>query len=310
MSLQYNAKISIIVTCFNYERFVGEALKSVLSQTYKNLDVVVVDDSSTDASIQVIGEFERDGRVKVHSHSCNRGQAAAFNSAFELCTGDIICFLDADDLYASNYLEIVARDFQENSDADFISYSVQSAVPFDLKDVVSNENISKPVHIGSSVCSASLFSEWVGNVTSSLAMRRSIAEKIFPLPHVSDWKTRADDCLIWGASLAGAVKYKSNTAGVFYRIHEENHYAGRELDSAIKAERVYKICKLKNAFLKRFDIDSDTIALLSYFEFRDRNDRSSSLGWKYIKGLLTLSIPWSRFIVSALRIGIISMLPR
>lgn len=295
-------KISIIMTCYNYEKFVAAALNSALHQAYNNLEVVLVDDSSTDSSIQVINAFEGDPRVNVVAHASNLGQAAAFNTAFELCTGDLICFLDADDLYASNYLEIVARDFKENLDADFISYSVQSTAPFDLNNVISKEDIFKPIQIGSSVCSASLFFEWLGNVTSSISMRRSIAEKIFPLPHASDWKTRADDCLIWGASLAGAVKYKSDTATVYYRIHEGNHFAGKDVDALQNPKRGYKICALKNAFLKRFDINADAIASMCYTEFCGRNDRSARLGWKYVKGLLMLDIPLSRFILTSLRI--------
>ena len=302
MPVKNNPKISIILTCFNYEKFVAAALNSALYQAYNNLEVILVDDSSTDSSIQVINAFGGDQRVNVVAHASNLGQAAAFNTAFELCTGDIICFLDADDIYASNYLEIVARDFKENLDADFISYAVQSTAPFDVKDPIPKEKLSKPIRIGSSVCSASLFSEWLGNVTSSISMRRSVAEKIFPLPHASDWKTRADGCLIWGASLAGAVKYKSNTEAVFYRIHEENHFAGKNVDAVQNPSRFYKICALKNAFLKRFDINSDAISSMCHTEFCDRNDRSAKLGWNYVKGLLMLDIPLSRFILTSLRI--------
>ncbi len=84
---------SVVVTNHNYERFLGEAIESVLGQT-EATELVVVDDGSTDGSRDVLGPYEPVARTILQP---NAGQAAAMNAGFVASTGDIVCFLDADD---------------------------------------------------------------------------------------------------------------------------------------------------------------------------------------------------------------------
>jgi glycosyltransferase involved in cell wall biosynthesis len=86
--------VSIIITSYNYRRYLPDAIDSALNQTYPNTEVIVVDDGSTDNSREVIAGY--DGRI-VPVLKENGGQASAFNAGFELSRGDVICFLDSDD---------------------------------------------------------------------------------------------------------------------------------------------------------------------------------------------------------------------
>ena len=90
-----NPLVSILIPCFNNEAFVGEAIESALSQTYSNIEVIVVDDGSTDQSLDIIKSFEK--KIKWLSGP-NRGACAARNAALKLSQGQFIQFLDADDL--------------------------------------------------------------------------------------------------------------------------------------------------------------------------------------------------------------------
>jgi glycosyltransferase involved in cell wall biosynthesis len=98
--------ISVIIPCYNYARYVGQAIDSVLAQGYPALNLVVVNDGSTDDSLSVI-----------HSHATraniidqpNRGQVQARNAGFAASTGDIVLFLDADDLLEPSALMELAR---------------------------------------------------------------------------------------------------------------------------------------------------------------------------------------------------------
>ncbi len=87
--------VSIIIPCYNAESFVGEAIESALSQTWPHIEVIVIDDGSTDGSLNIIKSFGDRVRWKTGP---NRGGCAARNSGLELSQGEFVQFLDADDL--------------------------------------------------------------------------------------------------------------------------------------------------------------------------------------------------------------------
>ena len=89
--------VSVIVPAYNAERFLGRALRSGLAQTYPNLEIIVVDDGSTDRTPEVIRSFT-DARVR-HLSQPNRGQGAARNLGIRASAGRYVTFLDADDVY-------------------------------------------------------------------------------------------------------------------------------------------------------------------------------------------------------------------
>ena len=97
--------VSVVVTNHNYGRFLGESLRSALSQTWVAVEVVVVDDGSTDDSRQVIDSFT--GQVKPVLQDC-AGQAAAAGAGFEASSGDVVIFLDADDVLLPSAAERAA----------------------------------------------------------------------------------------------------------------------------------------------------------------------------------------------------------
>jgi glycosyltransferase involved in cell wall biosynthesis len=98
-------KVSVIISCFNGEAFIGDALRSVLSQTHTDLECIIVDDASTDGSKEVICAFvEEDRRVRPIFLERNVGLAAARNHALAAATGEWVTFLDADDLYEQDRL--------------------------------------------------------------------------------------------------------------------------------------------------------------------------------------------------------------
>jgi glycosyltransferase involved in cell wall biosynthesis len=95
--------VSIIISCYNGALYVGETLRSVIGQTYRNWEVIVIDDGSTDDSKKVIESFN-DERIKYY-YQQNEGVSAARNKGINLATGEVICFLDADDTWVVNNLE-------------------------------------------------------------------------------------------------------------------------------------------------------------------------------------------------------------
>lgn len=104
--------VSIIIPCYNSARFLRATLQSCLAQTWKNIEIVIVDDGSTDESLEVIKSF--DTHVRWDSGP-NRGACAARNRGLELAEGDYIQFLDADDLLSPNKIQTQLSELEGHS---------------------------------------------------------------------------------------------------------------------------------------------------------------------------------------------------
>ena len=89
-------EISIIIPTYNYGRFIGRALNSVLSQSYQDYEIIVVDDASTDDTKNIISQYT-DKRIRYIRHDINRGPSAARNTGIKSSKGEFIAFLDSDD---------------------------------------------------------------------------------------------------------------------------------------------------------------------------------------------------------------------
>ncbi len=98
--------ISCVVPVYNGERYLGETLDSILDQTYRPIEVIVVDDGSTDGTPGVASAYvERHRELVRYAHQANAGPPAARNHGLEIARGEIITFLDADDLWHAEKLE-------------------------------------------------------------------------------------------------------------------------------------------------------------------------------------------------------------
>ena len=99
-------KVSIIVPMYNAEKFIGKAIETVLSQTYENWEMLIMNDVSTDNSLAVVNEFaKKDDRIKVVNTEKNMGVIKGRNHLIDLARGKYIAFLDADDYWHSEKLE-------------------------------------------------------------------------------------------------------------------------------------------------------------------------------------------------------------
>jgi len=97
--------ISIIIPVYNVEKYINRCIDSILKQTYKNIEVILVDDGSTDNSGKICDEYsEKDKRIKV-IHKQNGGQSEARNYALDIFEGEYVTFLDSDDYVSEDYIE-------------------------------------------------------------------------------------------------------------------------------------------------------------------------------------------------------------
>ena len=99
----YNPKVSILIPCYNSEAFIANTLKSAIGQRYSNIEIIIVDDGSTDESVSIIENY-LGPNVKLF-RQLNKGACAARNLAFQQSNGDLIQYLDADDILTENKIE-------------------------------------------------------------------------------------------------------------------------------------------------------------------------------------------------------------
>ena len=120
--------ISIIIPVFNVRPYLEKALESVIRQTYSHLEIIVIDDGSTDGSGVICDEFaRRDDRIKV-IHQENRGLSSARNAGLDIMNGEAVAFLDPDDSYHPDYIKAMAEAMErENADIVVCKYTVTDA---------------------------------------------------------------------------------------------------------------------------------------------------------------------------------------
>lgn len=107
-----NPLISVVIPLYNKAKFICETLDSVLQQDYSNLEILVVNDSSTDESLEVIKTY-CDSRIKIINNQTNQGLSESRNIGIKNSKGELIALLDADDTWAVNYLSIINELFQK-----------------------------------------------------------------------------------------------------------------------------------------------------------------------------------------------------
>ena len=119
-------KVSIIIPCYNKAPYVAEAIESAIKQTYENIEIICVDDASTDNSADIIkGYAEKHDNIKFIDFKENKGVIAARNTAIEKAIGDYILPLDADDIIADTYVEKAAKILSSRPDIGIVYCKVE-----------------------------------------------------------------------------------------------------------------------------------------------------------------------------------------
>lgn len=120
-----NMKISVIVPIYNTELYMRKCLDSIVNQTYPNLEIILINDGSTDSSLSIIQEYAKtDNRIIVIDQP-NGGQSRARNAALDIMTGDYLSFVDSDDWLDLNTFKAVMNLFSASTDADMIAFPVE-----------------------------------------------------------------------------------------------------------------------------------------------------------------------------------------
>jgi len=144
--------VSIITPAFNCEKYIGYTIDSVLRQTYKNWEMIIVDDNSKDNTADVInGYLVNDNRIRYYKLDENSGAAVARNKAVEMASGEFLAFLDSDDIWYSNKLSQQIEFMVKNNynftftsydkideSGELLNHTVQADVKKNYNDILKN----------------------------------------------------------------------------------------------------------------------------------------------------------------------------
>ena len=117
-------KISIIVPVFNMEKYLHRCIDSILNQSYRNFELILINDGSTDTSAEICDSYKKKDKRVIVVHQENQGVSAARNKGLEICCGEWVCFVDADDYISNNYLLAIIG---SHADIMFVEFIIVSS---------------------------------------------------------------------------------------------------------------------------------------------------------------------------------------
>ncbi len=246
-----NPLVTVILSSYNYEEFIVEAIDSVYSQDYRPMELIVVDDGSTDGSVDIIKEKVAASPIPVTTlFQKNGGQAHAWNNAYQKVKGEIVCFLDSDDYWVSAKVSEMVRLVSTCPGGGVYQHQLENGKG-ELKQRYLN--------------SGDFFADWVkmkeinlaiyqGRISpcvpsTGLVFRKEVLDKVFPVPE--ELTTCPDAFLTRTAPAFGPIHSHPGTLG-YWREHEEN--AGKQETYGYHEFWVPVIMPLLNEWYREHDI--------------------------------------------------------
>jgi len=265
-------KTSVIICAYNYARFLPSCLESVMSQTRRLDEIIVVDDGSTDDTPNVMACFPRAKYIR-QDHN---GKAAAFNRGFAASEGDLICHLDADDYWTPKKVE-QAIDVMSQSDVGGLTHEAfyvdgngellygsepggngqDSPRHLSFRDVLLMCLVYRPRNAVRGTF----------GVVNTLCVRRQAVADFFPLPE--DLGLAVDGALLLGASRRGLIYLPKKLSA--YRHHECNHFV-RDPNSLEFQRRLFRwalqlpgVCgTYERSLLETLALQEDVLAAMAF----------------------------------------------
>ena len=146
--------VSIVLPTYNRANLIGRAIDSILNQSYKNWELIIVDDGSTDNTKEILKPYlSTIKNIKYHFH-INSGVAISMNMGIELSTGDYITFLGSDDEYMNNHLDLRVKYFESHLKVDILHSTAKIIGDEFVKD---KNDLSKKIHLNECILGGTLF---------------------------------------------------------------------------------------------------------------------------------------------------------
>ncbi len=242
-----NNLISVVMPVYNSEKYLTEAIESILCQTYTNLELIIIEDYSDDDSLKIAKSYQvRDGRVKVVANQQNRKQAYCRNLGIELSAGDYIAFLDSDDLAHKTRIEKQLEYLENNLDCIGCgSYGEY----IDKDGNLSGQYITPPIIYNQIKAEAFLGDNPF--IQSSMMLRKNVLDK-YNLRYNESYGGIAEDFQFWLQILRYGLELRNIAESlVYYRCGDEqqattqNRHRFKPVVERLVVENIRLICRRK-----------------------------------------------------------------
>ena len=288
--------VSVIIPNYNHARFLDERIQSVLNQTYQNFELIILDDNSTDDSVEVINKYKDNPHVShIVINEENSGSTfRQWHKGFELAKGDVVWIAESDDSCDKSLLETLVRGYIENKailafcrsckydvDGNKSIYTHQNNLPWNIvcsgKDFISKYMLDK-----NSVANAS-------SVIFSRNIALSIDRQYMKMRGSGDW-------LFWIEMMESGIVYFCTKELNYYRFHNTNttNKLVHQGISAIEHKAIFDYL-VNRGFINQAEIANKKLSILYYYmkaEYASRSTRRGVLKLldKYYIGRLRIVI--------------------
>lgn len=237
-------KISVIVPIYNVEKYVEQCIDSILEQTYKNLEIILIDDGSTDLSSSICDEYaKRDDRI-VLIHKENGGAASAKNVGLRIATGEYVSFVDGDDyLEPDAYEYMVSKLIDE--EADIVHCNHRDVYKENQNDriIITNET-----NVGSKEYLVDFTKKWINSLLWDKLYRRKIFNNIY-----FEEGHKIDDEFFTYQGVMNATKIVSTPKVVYnYRKRKSSVMLSVESQEEIFIDRLDYLNKRRKKVVEKF----------------------------------------------------------
>jgi len=238
--------VSVIIPAYNSEKYVLEAIESVLFQTYRNLEVIVVDDKSTDNTLSIISSI-KDERLHLYRNECNRGIAYTTNRAVSLSRGEYIALMDDDDISMPDRLKIQVDFLEKNREIDIIGGMAEIIDQEGLHISYGNTPKRNPKYI-----KAMLLFRCLDFCNSSTMIRKAFIEK-YDLRYKDDYYGMQDYQFFIEASKIGKISSIDDFL-IKKRLHDKNETYLQMNNNAVQRAEKYSSMRRNSFEISGFNI--------------------------------------------------------
>lgn len=279
-------KISIVMASYNYASIIGEAIESVINQTYKDWELIIVDDGSTDNSVEVIKRYLSDNRIKLYINEKNLGLAKTVRKGIQYSTSDWIAFLESDDKFFPNALEEKVKAISKNADIIFTNLELIGNENLKLLYLQHFENIKTYWKLLINTGFVENFAQYISNVnlipTFSVVM---VKKNLLMKCKFNSLCKSSLDYFLW-AQLSLYKVYYIDKKLTYWRLHDDS-YINRDKQNWLK-KYIFNIIiysytiKNYNRILQFFKLLHYIRARLIYLKLDKKSIKLNLLNHRYI----------------------------
>lgn len=292
-----NPLVSVLFPCYNVEKYLDESLLSLLNQTYDNIEIIAINDCSTDSTRKILEKYaNQDARVKVYNNDVNLKLIRTLNKGIELCSGKYIARMDADDISLPQRIEKQVRFLEENPD-----YSVVSSLFYAFKSGSNKRSLYRNPSRYEDLQAALLFNSVICHPASM------IRKTLFTDLRLKFEETyiHVEDYALWSKALYLTKLANLDEPLLLYRVHENQISTIYDREQVENKKKVFKIhCEKLGLPVDEDTLDiyasvAESVPSVSSFDYLsdcekfmllllDKNSRLHFCSEEYLERLLSL----------------------